>query len=119
MHRVPLKLLSIILAVLLVNNLATAQLNSLEDIESIGKKGFFKNFFDFGDPFQLGGGIGLNLRSYSAKGTHCVKIHFLYGLCQCQYPGLPAGYSVFDDSDRQEYNLFLSEHFRLKANTEG
>ncbi|HQW13109.1 MAG TPA: hypothetical protein PLP06_13250, partial [Saprospiraceae bacterium] len=78
MHRVPLKLLSIILAVLLVNTTATAQLNSLEDIESIGKKGFFKNFFDFGDPFQLGGGIGLNLRSYSAKGGPLRQDPFFY-----------------------------------------
>ena len=61
----------IILILLLSNNFISAQLNSLENLEEFEKKGFIKNTFkgfikgftDFGEPFQLGGSLALNMRS--------------------------------------------------------
>lgn len=65
---------------------ASGQLNTFEDIEGIGKEGFFKNTFkgffrdfaDFGTPFQLGGGFSLNMRSYDAYGGSLRQDPFFY-----------------------------------------
>lgn len=65
-----------------------AQFESLENIEEIKKEGFFKTnfgnlfrgFTDFGTPFSLGGGIGLNLRSYSTNDDILRQDPFVYDL---------------------------------------
>ncbi len=65
---------------------ALAQLDSFEDLEEVTKKGFFKNYFtnlfndfkDFGDPFTMTGGVGLNLRSYNAVGGDARQDPFFY-----------------------------------------
>jgi len=67
---------------------AFAQLESLEDIEKTTKKGFFKTYFtdtfksftDFGDPFTMSGGVGLNMRSYDTKGGPLRQDPFFYGI---------------------------------------
>ena len=59
-----------------------------EDLEAVGKKGFFKTYFtdlfkdfsDFGNAFDLGGGVSLNMRSYSALGTAPRQDPFFYSL---------------------------------------
>ncbi|MEM1319797.1 MAG: hypothetical protein AAGG75_06040 [Bacteroidota bacterium] len=73
---------------LLIPFAAFGQLESVEDLEAVSKKGFFKTHFsnmfkdfkDFGDPFTLGGGVGLNLRSYSANGGDPRQDPFFYSL---------------------------------------
>ncbi|KAA3639608.1 MAG: hypothetical protein DWQ02_03420 [Bacteroidetes bacterium] len=65
-----------------------AQLESLENLEEVTKKGFFKTHFknlfkdftDFGDPLTISGGTGLNLRSYSAYGGPLRQDPFFYSL---------------------------------------
>jgi hypothetical protein len=57
-------------------NLHAQQASDFEDIEAVSKKGFFKEYFkglfadftDFGAPFQMTAGIGLNARFYNANG---------------------------------------------------
>ena len=63
------------------------QLSSLEDIEKLEKgglkqtlKGFMKDFYSFGDPFQMGGGVFLNLRSYNSSGAPLRQDPFFYTL---------------------------------------
>jgi len=75
----------LILIFIALQNQIIAQLNSFENIESLeGKgfknavKGFFKDFRDFGDPFQLGGAVGLNMRSYDAFGGPQRQDPFFY-----------------------------------------
>jgi hypothetical protein len=76
----------IVCSALLCGDKASAQLNSLENLDNVGQKGylknslqgFFKDFIDFGDPFQLGGGLGLNLRSYNASGGPLRQDPFFY-----------------------------------------
>ncbi len=71
----------------LPNGLA-AQLEPLENLEETTKKGFFKTYFkdmfkgmtDIGEPLVISGGIGLNLRSYSANGIENRQDPFFYGL---------------------------------------
>src|SRR6218665_3683958 len=66
----------------------TAQLNSFENLESLSQeKGFknavkrmFKGFTDFGEPFQMGGGIGIGLRSYDAFGGPLRQDPFFYSV---------------------------------------
>jgi hypothetical protein len=62
-----------------------AQLNSLENIDEWEKggikkslKGLFSDFTAFGDPFQMGGGISLGLRSYSSNGGQDRQDPFFY-----------------------------------------
>ncbi len=73
---------------LIWTNISYSQLESFENIEDLQKKGFFKTYFtdafkgftDFGDPFVLSGGVGLNMRSYSASGIEPRQDPFFYGL---------------------------------------
>ncbi len=55
----------------LLLNYCNGQINSLENLEKLSKTGlkqtfksFFRDFTSFGEPFQLTGGVNLNLRSY-------------------------------------------------------
>ncbi|MCO6461126.1 MAG: hypothetical protein J5I59_06960 [Saprospiraceae bacterium] len=65
-----------------------SQLNSFEDIEKYSEKGmfgrgfkdFFKGLADFGEPFQLAGGIGIGLRSYDAFGGPLRQDPFFYSV---------------------------------------
>jgi hypothetical protein len=41
-------------------------------------KGLFKDFTDFGKPFDYSGGLGINMRSYNALGTSPRQDPFLY-----------------------------------------
>ncbi|MBK6859117.1 MAG: outer membrane beta-barrel protein [Saprospiraceae bacterium] len=63
----------------------SSQLNSLENLEQLDKgglkktlSGFFKDFYSFGDPFQLGGGLSINMRSYDAMGGPLRQDPFFY-----------------------------------------
>jgi len=63
----------------------SSQLNSLENLEQLDKgglkktlSGFFKDFYSFGDPFQLGGGLSINMRSYDAIGGPLRQDPFFY-----------------------------------------
>lgn len=63
----------------------SSQISSLENLEQLDKGGlkktlggFFKDFYSFGDPFQLGGGLSLNLRSYDANGGPLRQDPFFY-----------------------------------------
>jgi len=66
----------------------SAQLGSLENLDETTKKSFFKthissffkDFADFGDPFNLSGSIGLNMRSYNAFGGPLRQDPFFYTL---------------------------------------
>jgi hypothetical protein len=59
-----------------------------EDLEAVARKGFFKEYFkgmfagftDFGEPFDLSGGLGVNMRSYTALGTTPWQDPFFYSL---------------------------------------
>ena len=70
----------------LTHNKMYGQLNSFENLEQYNEiglfksslKGFFKGFADFGEPFQLGGGIGIGLRSYNAVGGPLRQDPFFY-----------------------------------------
>lgn len=76
------------LLLLIINFSVVAQLGSLENLDDTTKKGFFKSHFssffkdftDFGDPFALSGGIGLNMRSYNAYGGALRQDPFFYTL---------------------------------------
>lgn len=65
---------------------ASAQLGSLENLDETTKKSFFKthissffkDFTDFGDPFTMAGGLGINLRSYDANGGPLRQDPFFY-----------------------------------------
>ncbi len=78
----------IFLAAFLISWPAYTQLEDFEDIEAVGKEGFFKTyvgdlfkgFKDFGEPFNMTGGIGLNMRSYSAYGADPRQDPFFYSL---------------------------------------
>ncbi|MCI1265396.1 MAG: hypothetical protein LKG19_02405 [Saprospiraceae bacterium] len=66
---------------------AVGQLNTLENIDQLEKgglkktlKNFIKDFYDFGDPFQMGGGVSLNLRSYNNNGAPLRQDPFFYTL---------------------------------------
>ncbi len=77
-----------LIALMLSASTSYSQLEDFEDIEAVGKEGFFKNyvsgmfkgFTDFGDPFLMNGGIGLNMRSYSAFGADPRQDPFFYSL---------------------------------------
>ncbi|MCC6814829.1 MAG: hypothetical protein IT267_00270 [Saprospiraceae bacterium] len=63
------------------------QISSLENIEDWEKgslkkslKSFLKDFYTFGDPFQMGGGVFLNLRSYGSNGSTLRQDPFFYTL---------------------------------------
>lgn len=79
---------SFFLAAFLLSLPAYAQLEDFEDIEAVGEEGFFKTyvsglfkgFTDFGEPFNMTGGVGLNMRSYSAFGTDPRQDPFFYSL---------------------------------------
>ena len=59
-----------------------------EDLDAVGKKGFFKDyikgmfsgFTDFGEPFDVSGGLGINMRSYSALGISPRQDPFFYSV---------------------------------------
>lgn len=78
----------IALLLCLSNNIIKGQLNSLDNLKNLEKKGFikntfqgfFKDFTDFGSPFQLGGSIALNLRSYDAYGGPLRQDPFFYSV---------------------------------------
>ncbi len=80
--------LAIFLMFFLAHGNIYAQLNSFENLEQTGESGFFKNslkgffrgFADFGDPFQVGGGIGIGLRSYDAFGGPLRQDPFFYSV---------------------------------------
>ncbi len=82
------KLYLAIIALAMMPLATYAQLEEFEDIEAVGKEGFFKNyvkgmfkgFSDFGDPFMMSGGVGLNMRSYSAFGADSRQDPFFYSL---------------------------------------
>lgn len=65
-----------------------AQLNSVENLDEVSKKGFIKKyisgfvngFADFGDPFTLSGQLGLQMRSYDAFGGPLRQDPFFYTL---------------------------------------
>jgi len=66
---------------------AVGQLNTLENMDQLEKDGlkktlknFIKDFYDFGDPFQMGGGVSLNLRSYNNNGAPLRQDPFFYTL---------------------------------------
>jgi hypothetical protein len=67
---------------------ASAQLGSLENLEESTRRGFFKtyissflkDFTQYGDPFALSGGVGLNMRSYNAFGGPLRQDPFFYTL---------------------------------------
>jgi hypothetical protein len=64
------------------------QVADFEDVEALTKKGFFKNyignlfkdFTHFGKPFDVSGGIGINMRSYSALNGLARQEPFFYTL---------------------------------------
>lgn len=72
----------------LVTTQVYAQLSSLENLDDVSKKGFFKShikgffsdFTDFGDPFTMSGSVGLNMRSYNAFGGPLRQDPFFYTL---------------------------------------
>lgn len=78
----------VLLLFLLFPIVASAQLESLENLEETTKKGFFKTYFkdvfkgftDFGDPLVMSGGVGLNMRSYSAYNIVPRQDPFFYAL---------------------------------------
>ncbi len=80
--------IQILLVAILMAGSSFAQLEKFEDIEAVGKEGFFKSHFqglfsgfkDFGEPFNLTGGLGLNMRSYSSFGTDARQDPFFYSL---------------------------------------
>ena len=60
---------------LVVSNSYAQQTSDFEDVEALGKKGFFKEYFKGfftgfteGDPFAASAGLGLNVRHYDAWG---------------------------------------------------
>ncbi|MCC6724876.1 MAG: hypothetical protein IT258_10225 [Saprospiraceae bacterium] len=67
-------------------SLMAQQVQDFEDLEAVTKKGFFptyfkglfKDFTDFGKPFDYSGGFGVNMRSYNALGTTPRQDPFLY-----------------------------------------
>ena len=67
---------------------ALAQLQAFEDVEAVTGEGFFRTyvaglwrgFTDFGEPFSLDGGVGLDLRSYDAQGGPLRQDPFFYTL---------------------------------------
>jgi hypothetical protein len=83
-----IRTLSICLLLFCLPGLTDAQLESFENLEETTKKGFFKTYFtdlfkgftDFGDPFTMTGGVGLNLRSYDAYGGDHRQDPFFYSL---------------------------------------
>ncbi len=78
----------IISILLLIQGEVFSQLNSFENLEQFENKGslknnlksFFKGFTDFGEPFQLGGSVGLNMRSYNAYGGPLRQDPFFYSV---------------------------------------
>ncbi len=66
----------------------TQDISDFEDLDKVTEKGFFKNyvsglfkgFGDFGEPFVMNGGLGLNMRSYSAFGADARQDPFFYSL---------------------------------------
>ena len=78
----------LILLSILIPTVSHGQLNEFEDIEKVGSKGFFKkyigglfgDFTDFGDPFTVNGGVGINMRSYNAYGGPLRQDPFFYAL---------------------------------------
>ncbi|MCU0347303.1 MAG: hypothetical protein MUC59_10175 [Saprospiraceae bacterium] len=71
---------------LMAASLMAQQVQDFEDLEAVSKKGFFptyvkglfKDFTDFGKPFDYSGGFGINMRSYNALGTTPRQDPFLY-----------------------------------------
>jgi len=65
-----------------------AQLNDFENVEEITKKGFFKQYFgelftgftNYGEPLNISGNVGLQLRSYHASGGENRQDPFFYSL---------------------------------------
>lgn len=82
------KFYAIILFLLVATRLTGQQVSDFEDLEAVTKKGFFPTYFkglftgftDFGNPFDYSGGIGLNMRSYSAIGAADRQDPFVYSL---------------------------------------
>ncbi len=80
------KFYAIILFLLAAVRLSGQQVSDFEDLEAVTKKGFFptyikglfNGFTDFGNPFDYSGGIGLNMRSYSAIGAADRQDPFVY-----------------------------------------
>lgn len=80
--------LFILITSFLIQTSVSGQLSSFENLEEVSEKGFFKNYFSglfkdftqFGDPFTMSGGIGLNMRSYSAYGGETRQDPFFYSL---------------------------------------
>lgn len=74
------------LLLLVASSAFAQQIEDFEDLEAVTKKGFFptyfkgmfKDFTDLGNPFDYSGGLGVNLRSYSAIGTQPRQDPFLY-----------------------------------------
>lgn len=83
-----LQKLLVLLLFLTIPLFGHAQLESLENLEEVTEKGFFKTYFkdlfkdftDFGDPLTISGGTGLNLRSYNAYGGDLRQDPFFYAL---------------------------------------
>ena len=71
-----IRILILALSLFIFSPIFSQELSDFEDVDAVGKKGFFKDYFkglftdftDFGDPFQLSAGIGLNARFYNANG---------------------------------------------------
>lgn len=72
---------------ILVNTCLSAQISSIENIEQWNKaglksslKGFVSDFYNFGDPFQMAGGLAINLRSYNVSGIPPRQDPFFYSI---------------------------------------
>ncbi len=63
-------------------------ISDFENLDEVTKEGFFKTyvsnlfkgFTDLGEPFNMSGGLGLNMRSYSAFGADSRQDPFFYSL---------------------------------------
>ncbi|MBK9641562.1 MAG: hypothetical protein IPO72_09820 [Saprospiraceae bacterium] len=76
-----------LLLLLYVTGVSFGQINSLEDVDKWNKSGlkntlksFLSDFYSFGEPFQMGGGVTLNLRSYQSNGAALRQDPFFYTL---------------------------------------
>ncbi len=78
----------VLISLLSIPFFLSAQLEPLEDLETVSEKNFFKSYFkdvfkdltDFGNPLTLSGGVGLNMRSYNSSGGPLRQDPFFYGL---------------------------------------
>lgn len=84
-----MKNIYLLLFILLLGaSLKAQQVSDFENVEAVTSKGFFgtyvkglfKGFTDFGDPFRMNTGLGIDMRSYSAYGIENRQDPFFYSI---------------------------------------